>query len=131
MTDGGRLRLLAPLEETGTPVVLVFSRHAIARYCSRVRPGLDRKQACLQLQGMCASTVLTSTRPVWATQTASLWLPLGEDVAFVVVPSRNHADELEATTCLLRTGAKVGSSCKQSRHSTRRAHPGKRQVVTT
>jgi hypothetical protein len=106
MTSGEEFTVLAPIEETGVPVRLTFDPHAVRRFCERARPGLDYPHACLQLQGMVSCAPVSGQRPAWASQKASLWICLGDDVAFMVKPSTDHPEELEATTCLTRDGAR-------------------------
>jgi len=78
----------------------VISDHAVARYCERVRPGLDGAAARAELERLRAVATVVHEPPAWlhAADQASCYLLLGDDV---VLPLLRQSDEgWVASTCV-------------------------------
>lgn len=88
---------------------LEITGHAVKRYQQRVRPGLDRHDAQLDLERILTSGVasLEDDPPYWKSNgddqvsEAEFWLMLGEDVCFPIVAGR-------LVTCITNSGLPPG-----------------------
>lgn len=103
----------------------VFSDHAVARYCERVRPSLDKARALEELLRVTRHANTSLEPPAWVSPTdpADVWLILG-DVCF---PLRRVTATTEvATTCLARgtltPGARRARSQRRAGRTYARVH---------
>jgi hypothetical protein len=103
----------------------IVTTHAVSRFIERVRPGLNRNQAELELERILAHGELTDAPPVWladrAGQDATMYVSLG-DIALPLAPSRERVGHWVTLTCLT-----TGSLSPVARARRNQAHARRRR----
>lgn len=91
---------------------LVLSRHAIERYCERVRPAADMHDAAAELQRVLPALAAVSERPSWyrGDGPSDQYLMWGEDICFMLLGCK-------VMTCVVRGG--LGDGQRAARNKSR------------
>jgi hypothetical protein len=105
-------------------VLIALSRHSVARYQERVRPGLDHHLAHTDLKRLMQLGEVTNRPPSWLArreaQRAAFYLTIG-DVVLPLDPCRRDRDQLVALTCIARGG--LSDAARANRNLRRHPQP--------